>query len=182
MAPGKSALVSRLRTTVGIRFTRFVRVALAALATSEVTLAVCDGIFHLTAIPAAVISWFTGAVVSYLLSRWAWDRKGRPDLLRETVPFWVISALVVLVLSGSTKLGYRAAAWMDLHGIEHVAFVGLVYLAANFITFLMRFMIFHYILFAEPRAARAAADDGDAAPGPDAQEAGVAQSGPVRSG
>ena len=25
--------------------------------------------------------WFAGAVVSYVLSRWAWERKGKPDVL-----------------------------------------------------------------------------------------------------
>jgi putative flippase GtrA len=158
MAPGKNALWRKLRTTVGIRFTRFIRVALAALATSELTLALCDGVFHLTATPAAVTSWFTGAVVSYLLSRWAWERKGKPDVLRETIPFWVISALVVVILTLSTKLGYRAASWMHLTGVKHVAFVGLVYLVANFITFVMRFLIFHYVLFAEPKADAARAE------------------------
>jgi putative flippase GtrA len=165
LAPGKNALWRRLRTTAGIRFTRFAGVALAALATSELTLALCDGVFHLTAVPAAVASWFTGAVVSYLLSRWAWERKGKPDLLRETVPFWVISAIVVVILTLSTKLGYLAARWMHLRGIQHVAFVGLVYLVANFITFVTRFLIFHYVLFAEPKAALQAAETGpDGAP------------------
>jgi putative flippase GtrA len=165
MAPGKNALLRRLRTTVGIRFTRFVRVAIAALAASELTLALCDGVFHLTATPAAVASWFTGAVVSYLLSRWAWERKGKPDVLRETVPFWVISALVVVILTLSTKFGYLAARWMHLHGAKHVAFVGLVYLAANFGTFIMRFLIFHYVLFAQPKTAAQ-----DVAAGPDAPD------------
>lgn len=160
MASGKHALWSKLRSRVGVRFTRFVGVALASLATSEVTLGLCDGVFHLTATPAAVASWFTGAVVSYLLSRWAWERKGKPDVLRETVPFWVISALVVVILTLSTKFGYHAAAWLHLHGAKHVAFVGLVYLAANFITFLTRFVIFHYVLFAESRTAAQAATTG----------------------
>jgi putative flippase GtrA len=161
----KSALWARLRSTVGVRFTRFVRVALVALAASEAALAICDGAFHLTATPSAVISWFTGAVVSYLLSRWAWERKGKPDFLRETIPFWVISALVVVILTLCTKLGYHVAAWLHLRGAGHVAFVGLFYLAANFITFLTRFVIFHYVLFAEPRtAAQAAATGPDAVP------------------
>lgn len=166
-------LLGRLRTTVGVRFTRFVRVALASLVTSEATLAACDGLFHLTAIPAAVTSWFTGAVVSYLLSRWAWERRGRPDLLRETVPFWAVSAVVVLILSGSTKFGYRAAAWMHLHGFEHVAFVGAVYLLANCVTFVARFLIFHYILFADRRQLSEAVAAGDAPASPDTQQAGV---------
>jgi len=99
-----------------------------------------------------VSGWFTGAVVSYLLSRWAWERRGKPDVLRETVPFWVISALVVVILTLSTKLGYLAAGWLHLHGASHVGFVGLVYLAANAVTFLARFVIFHYVLFAGPDA------------------------------
>jgi putative flippase GtrA len=161
----KSALWARLRSAVGIRFTRFARAALAALAVSEATLAICDGVFHLTATPSAVISWFAGAVVSYLLSRWAWERKGKPDFLRETVPFWVISALVVVILALCTKLGYHAAAWLHLHGAKHVAFVGLCYLVANLVTFLTRFVIFHYVLFAESRTAvRAAATGPDAVP------------------
>ena len=158
MAPAKNALWRWLRTTVGIRFTRFVRVALAALAASELTLALCDGVFHLTATPEAVASWFAGAVVSYLLSRWAWERKGKPDVLRETVPFWVISAVVVVILTLSTKFGYAAARWMHLNRAEHVAFVGFVYLVANFITFMMRFVIFHYVLFAAPKPGEAGPD------------------------
>jgi putative flippase GtrA len=158
MAPGKNGLWRTLRTTVGIRFTRFIRVAIAALAASELTLGLCDGVFHLTATPAAVASWFTGAVVSYLLSRWAWERKGKPDVLRETIPFWVISAIVVVLLTLSTKLGYHVASLMHLHGVKHVVFVGLVYLVANFITFVIRFFIFHYVLFAEPKPSGAADD------------------------
>jgi putative flippase GtrA len=172
MALANNALWRTLRTTVGIRFTRFIRVALASLAASELTLVLCDGVFHLTAVPAAVTSWFTGAVVSYVLSRWAWERKGKPDVLRETVPFWLISAVVVVILTASTKFGYYAATQLHLHGAKHVVFVGLVYLVANFITFMMRFVIFHYVLFAESKtAASAAAPSPDAAPAPAAPAA-----------
>jgi putative flippase GtrA len=160
-----AALWAKLRTKVGVRFTRFVGVAAASLATSEVALTLANGVFHLTATPAAIIAWFSGAVVSYVLSRWAWERKGKPDVLRETVPFWVISAMVVVILTLSTKFAYHAAAWLGLHGLAHVLFVDLVYLIANFFTFVLRFLIFHYILFAEPTtAARAAATGPDAIP------------------
>jgi putative flippase GtrA len=168
MAPGKNALRGRLRSKAGSRFVRFIGVAVASLATSEVTLAACDAVFHLTAAPAAVSSWFTGAVVSYVLSRWAWERKGKPDLLRETLPFWIISVVVVVVLTLSTKLGYAIATDHHLHGLGHAAVVGGVYFIANCVTFLARFVIFHYVLFAEPRAATAGRD---AETGQDAREA-----------
>jgi putative flippase GtrA len=158
-------LWQKLRTKVGVRFTRFAGVAIAALATSEIALTICNGVFHMTATPAAIIAWFSGAVVSYVLSRWAWERKGKPDVLRETVPFWVISALVIVILTLATKLGYHMASWLGLTGIKHVLFVDFVYLVANFVTFVLRFVIFHYVLFAEPTtAARAAATGPDAVP------------------
>lgn len=156
---------AKLRSTVGIHFTRFVGVALAALATSEILLSICNGVLHMTATPAALISTFSGATVSYVLSRWAWERKGKPDVLRETVPFWVISALVWVILYLATKLGYHMATWLHLHGLRHVLLVDFVYLVANFVTFLVRFVIFHYVLFADrTTAARAAATGPDAVP------------------
>ena len=165
MALAQNRLVAKLRTKVGVRFTRFVGVAAAALATSEILLSVCNGVFHMTATPTAFISTFGGAVVSYFLSRWAWERKGKPDVLRETVPFWVISAMVWVILWLATKLGYHLASWMGLHGAKHVLVVDLVYLAANVVTFALRFVIFHYVLFADrTTAARAAATGPDSVP------------------
>jgi hypothetical protein len=100
-----------------------------------------------------------------VLSRWAWERKGKPDILRETVPFWVISAMVWVILWLATKFGYHLASWMGLHGVKHVIVVDLVYLAANVVTFALRFVIFHYVLFADrTTAARAAATGPDSVP------------------
>jgi putative flippase GtrA len=159
------ALWGKLRTKVGVRFTRFVVVAGVSLFATEVALTICNGVFHMTATPAALVSWFVGAVTSYFLSRWAWERKGKPDVLRETVPFWVISAMVIVILTLATKFAYHSASWMGLHGVKHVLWVDLVWLVANFCTFLLRFLIFHYVLFAErTTAARAAATGPDSIP------------------
>src|SRR3984885_9540727 len=144
-----AATWQRLRSKVGIRFTRFVGVAAASLATSEILLAICDSVLHLTAVPAALVSTFGGAVVSYVLSRWAWERKAKPDVLRETVPFWVISAVVIVILTLAVKFAYHSASWLGLTGVKHVLWVDFIWLLANCFTFLLRFLIFHYVLFAE---------------------------------
>jgi putative flippase GtrA len=165
MALAQNRLVMKLRTKVGVRFTRFVGVAAASLATSEILLSICNGVLHMTSTPAALVATFGGAAVSYVLSRWAWERKGKPDVLRETIPFWVISAMVWVILTLATKFGYHLASWMGLHGVKHVLVVDLVYLAANVVTFALRFMIFHYVLFADrTTAARAAATGPDSVP------------------
>jgi putative flippase GtrA len=129
------------------RFARFAGAAAAALTATEAALTVCNGMLHLTSTPAALASWFAGAVVSYVFSRWAWERKGRPDVLRETLPFWAISASVIVLLTLANKLGYHSAAWLHLTGAKHVLWVDFVWLLAHAGTFLLRFAIFHFILF-----------------------------------
>jgi hypothetical protein len=149
-----AALERTLRGALRVQFARFAGAALAALTATEVALTIGNGVFHLTSTPAALVSWFAGAVVSYALSRWAWRRTGRPDVLRETIPFWAISAAVIVILAIANKLGYRSAAWLHLTGAQHVLWVDFIWLLANFGTFLLRFAIFHYVLFSDRPAAR----------------------------
>jgi putative flippase GtrA len=161
-----TALRRRLNGTLTLRFARFAGAALAALTATEVALTICTGVLRLTSTPAALVSWFAGAVVSYALSRWAWNRRGRPDVLRETVPFWAISALVIVLLTAANKFGYHSARWLHLTGAKHVLWVDFVWLVANFGTFLLRFAIFHYVLFTD-RAAPTPSSAAPVAPPPD---------------
>ena len=143
------ALTRTVRSTLGIRFGRFAIAAICAFATSEIVYTICAGPLALSSTEATLIGWFSGVVVSYVLSRWAWERKGRPNLLRETVPFCVVSAIVIVVLELADKyLGYHPAAWWHLHGAERALYLAAVYGAANLFTFLVRFVFFHYVLFA----------------------------------
>jgi len=141
-------LTRKVRTTLGIRFGRFAVAAIAAFATTEVVLTICAGPLALTATWASIIAWFSGALVSYVLSRWAWKRKGRPNLLKETLPFWIVSAMVIVILTLATKFAYHSASWLNLTGAERVLYVDLIYGVANIGTFLLRFLFFHYVLFA----------------------------------
>ena len=165
-----SSLASKARSKLGINFGRFAVAAFASFVTTEVALSICAGPLKLTATWATLIAWFSGAVVSYVLSRWAWKRKGRPDLLRETVPFWIVSAMVVAILTVATKFGYHSAGWLHLHHAERLLYVDAVYGVANVGTFLLRFLFFHYVLFAGSagRAAPAAVEAvASADPGPE---------------
>jgi putative flippase GtrA len=137
----------RLQTEAGNRFARFVPVAIAALASSQITLAVLYNAFHITAGKAALCASIVGAGVSYLLSRWAWERKGRPDLLRETVPFWLVSLAAWTILSLTSHYASSWAKSEGLGGFERALVVNGAYLFANCFTFVSRFLIFHYILF-----------------------------------
>jgi len=165
------ALTAKARSTLGIRFGRFAVAAIAAFVTTEVVLTICAGPLKLSATWASLIAWFSGALVSYVLSRWAWKRKGRPSLLKETLPFWVVSAMVIVILTLATKFAYHSASWLNLQGAERVLYVDLVYGVANLGTFFLRFLFFHYVLFAGSagRPAPAVAEEALAStdPGPE---------------
>ena len=140
----------KMETEAGKRFSRFIPVAVAAVVSSQVTLAILTGV-NMSAGKAALCASIVGAAVSYLLSRWAWERKGRPDLLRETVPFWLVSLAVWGVLSLTTHYAGAYAKQEHLHHLSKLVVVNGAYLAANCVTFVTRFLIFHYLLFANKK-------------------------------
>ena len=179
------ALTQKARSKLGIRFGRFAVAAMAAFLTTLVTLTICAGPLALTATWASLISWFSGALVSYVLSRWAWKRKGRPSLLKETLPFWIVSAMVIVILTLATKFAYHSASWMNLTGAERVLYVDAIYGLANIGTFVLRFLFFHYVLFAgsAAMAAPGAAEEALAStdPGPEPFARAADSTGPMRA-
>jgi putative flippase GtrA len=122
-------------------------VAAGAVIASQITLTVCLGPIGWTAGRSAITAWLVGAAVSYVLSRWAWERKGKPNLLKETLPFWIVAVGTAVVLTLTTKWANQRAISMGLEHTERVMFVAASYFLANCVTFLTRFLIFHYILF-----------------------------------
>ena len=152
-----TAVRRRFSSSVGKRFGRFVGVAAASLAASQLALLLLVSGAHLSPGAAGVLAAVFGAAVSYVLSRWAWERKGRPHLLKETLPFWGVSIGTGVVLTAATHFSGTAARDMHLIGLERLAFVSVAYLAANGVTFVTRFLIFHYFLFADRGSAAAVA-------------------------
>jgi uncharacterized membrane protein len=147
-------VASWLRTRFGKHLSRFAGVALVSVITTQVVLTIAYLIIG-TGGAATLLGWVAGALVSYLLSRKAWERKGRPDLLRETLPFWIIACGTAVVL---TTVGHAAGDFAKDHHmakLDATAVVAGTVLAANVLTFIARFVIFHYVLFADPRSARA---------------------------
>jgi len=146
-------LENRLRSTVVKRFIRFAPAAVCAVAATQITYIICLGPANLTAGVSGFLGWLAGATVSYVISRWAWERKGRPHLLKETLPFVAVSISAGIILTLASKLGNQVAASMGFHdGPGQVIVADGFYFAANCLTFALRFVIFHYVLFADRRS------------------------------
>jgi hypothetical protein len=147
-----NVITSRLRSGFARQFIRFALVAAVSLGASELALSIAY-LAGATGGIAGLCGWLVGAGVSYMLSRWAWERKGRPHLLKETLPFWAISIGTAAVLSLTSHFASSYAKSQGMAKHEAVVVVALAYLVANFVTFVTRFLIFHYVLFAD-RAAK----------------------------
>lgn len=136
-------------TNLGKRFMRFVPVSAAAFLTSQITLAVLVGLLRLSAGTAGFVAGMAGALASYLLSRWAWERKGRPHVLKETLPFWAVS-LVTWLFMGAVS--HFTGIWATSAHFAHWERTGIIngmFFLANCVTFAARFVILHYVLFAD---------------------------------
>jgi putative flippase GtrA len=145
----------RFRSEGGKRLLRFAPAAVLALAATQITFFVFTNLLHSTGRISGAAGWLAGAAVSYGASRWAWERKGRPNLLKETLPFVAISLAVGVILTETSHFAYDVAAAHDMQGLQRAIFLQGVYLAANCVTFLLRFLIFHYVLFADRSTAEA---------------------------
>jgi putative flippase GtrA len=174
-------ITRRLRAETGKRFSRFVLVAAVGVVTSQVVLGLLTGPFNIYSAGAAgVIASMTAALVSYVLSRWAWDRTGKPNLLREAVPFWLVSMAVWAVL-GLTS--HFASVWAHSEGYTHLKkhlVVQGAYFLMNCVTFIARFLFFHYVLFATKgaHAGGPARPGGSARPGADGADGAGGAPGP----
>jgi len=139
----------RLASEGGKRLLRFAPAALLALGATQVTYFFCATVLNSTGRVSGAAGWLAGAAVSYAVSRWAWERRGKPNLLKETLPFVAISLVVGAVLTEASHFAYREAGVLSLHGAERAIFLQGLYLAANGVTFCIRFLIFHFVLFAD---------------------------------
>lgn len=151
-------LREKLRSNVVKRFVRFAPAAVCAVAATQITYIICIGPANLTAGLSGALGWFAGASVSYVISRWAWERKGRPSVLKETLPFVAVSICAGIILTLASKFGNSVANDMGLHhGVGRVLVADAFYFAANCLTFALRFLIFHFVLFRDRSAGEALA-------------------------
>jgi putative flippase GtrA len=165
----------KLRTEAGKRFLRFVPVSLAAVITSQLVLAILTGPLNWGGFTSGVLASMVAAGVSYLLSRWAWERRGKPDVLRETLPFWAVSIACWIILGLTTHYANSWAKTMQIQHWERHLVVNGAYLVMNCITFACRFLIFHYALFADRSGppATGSSSGGPAADGSEARQSRV---------
>jgi putative flippase GtrA len=155
--------VSMLRSVTSSRrwntFLRYAAGSLVATGCSEAVLIAGYGLFGLGPQTASIVAWFAGAVPNYLLNRrWAWRGRGKAALLREMLPYWVITlGTAALAIAATTAVDGWVRHEVAGRGARSIL-LGTVYLAAYGLVFILKFALFDGWVFSHKRSAAAMAE------------------------
>jgi putative flippase GtrA len=133
MASLAGRLIALYEHPTGRKMARYTMVSVISTAISQGTLFLVYGILRLwSAVPSNVFANAVATVPSYYLNRaWAWGKTGRSHVLKEVLPFWVLSfagMALSIVTVGATE------RWCHDHHFQHLVTAVLVN-AANFFAF-----------------------------------------------
>ena len=121
---------------------RYAAGSVIAAVCSEAMFLLLYGAFHAAPAIASSIGWLAGVIPNYWLNRsWAWQRRGRPSLTREILPYVAIILATLVVAAVSTSLVHDALAGADVSSGVRLVLVGGTFLAVYGVIFLLRFFL-----------------------------------------
>jgi putative flippase GtrA len=102
-------------------------------------------------IEATVFANVVATVPSYFLNRmWVWGKGGRSHVMKEIVPFWVMSAIGITVSIGGAAVARHIGTTHHLSHLQETA----VLLLANLISFglfwVLKYMLYNRLFHVHP--------------------------------
>jgi putative flippase GtrA len=146
--------LGRFRTPHVLRIWRYLVGSGVAFVTSTVAMYVCVSWFSLGAITAATIAFVAGAIPNWALNRsWAWQKRGREGIRRETALYALISLVSWAVSVAITKAGAVAAD--DMHSLftRHLLVTGSYVFSVLLLTGL-KYVAYNRFVFLAPPSSR----------------------------
>jgi putative flippase GtrA len=143
---------------VVLRLWRYGAGSVVAFSVSSVVVTVCYSWLGLGAITSSTIAFLAGAVPNWVLNRrWAWQKRGREGVGRETALYALITGLSWGAYTAVTKLAALAVAGAGATARDIV--VTLTYMAANVLFAALKYVAYDRVVFAgrndpEPRTSR----------------------------
>jgi putative flippase GtrA len=135
-----------LRSPTIVKLLKYSSASFAGLVVGQSVLALFYSGLEWGAIPSNLVSVAIGAIPNYLINRyWTWHQTGKNRLWGEVVPFWVMSALG-LILS-LIAVNYADSRWDStvINSIAQLSGFGVLWLAKFFVLDKVMWRIVHEI-------------------------------------
>lgn len=147
-------LWERRHTPPARKLIRYAMVSVISTAVSFCVLAFVFGVYpRWSEIPSTVFANAVATVPSYYLNRaWVWGKRGRSHLMKEVVPFWVMSAVGIFVSI------FGAAVARHIGTVNHFSHLEqtIVVLTANVLSFglfwVLKFLLYNRLFHVHPVA------------------------------
>lgn len=146
--------LGRWRSPVAIRLWRYGAGSVVAFATSTVVLFVCLTWAHLGAISATVIAFLAGAIPNWVLNRrWAWEKRGRSGMVKETTLYVIVSLTALVASSAADK--FTAVEATHLHSnLEKDLLVTFAYMFSVVVLTGLKYVAYDRLVFVDRRSSR----------------------------
>jgi putative flippase GtrA len=145
-------LWERRHTPEAKKLIRYSMVSVVSTIVSFTSLAIIFGALHLFGvITSTVVANVIATVPSYYLNRrWVWGKGGRSHLVKEVMPFWVMSGVGIIVSIGGAAVARHIGNKFHLSHFE----LTLVVLAANVLSFglfwVLKFLLYNRLFHVHP--------------------------------
>jgi len=142
--------LGRWRTPLVVKLWRYGAGSVVAFVSSVVVYFGCFSWGHLGAIGSTWVAFVAGAVPNWILNRrWAWGKKGKEGVARESVLYVIVSLVSLAASSGATK----ATALAVVH-TSHTArdlLVTFSYMASVIVLSGLKYLVYDRYVFVNKR-------------------------------
>ena len=142
----------RRHTPEAKQLIRYTMVSVISTVVSFGVLALVFGVFHLWGeIESTVFANVVATVPSYFLNRmWVWGKGGRSHLMKEIVPFWVMSAIGIVVSIGGAAVARHIGKTHHLTHLQQTAVVLLANLISFGLFWVLKYMLYNRLFHVHP--------------------------------
>ena len=130
------------------RFSKYAVGSAVAFGTSNLAFLLLYGLGWASPQAASVLAFAAGVPVNYVLNRrWAWQRRGRPTLRGEILPYAGVVALSIVASAIGTWAADRWLQSVDLPRAVEVLLVDATFIAINGGLFLAKYVLLDRLVF-----------------------------------
>jgi putative flippase GtrA len=131
---------------------RYTMVSVISTGVSFATLGLVFGVFHVwDEVGSTVFANVVASVPSYFLTRnWVGGKTGRSHLVKEIIPFWVMSALGIAFSIVGAAVAKRVGAHYRFSHFEQTVLVEAANVTSFAVFWVLKFLVFNRIFQVHP--------------------------------